>query len=355
MGHAVYSNLKALAYPDRMTALLSDVPAPPIHVRIKPTNVCNHSCYFYAYRTDAVSLGEGMSLRDRIPRDKMVEIADDLIAMGVEAVTFSGGGEPLIYPHIADAVERLASGGIKVASLTNGSRLKGKVADAFARHGSWIRVSIDGWDDESYQAYRDVKPGAFEGVLENLRAFAGRGSACVLGASIIVDERNAAHIAELSAKLKDCGVSHAKIAPCIVSNDGAENNRYHAAFRDIVERQIDAARALDDEGFRIVNHYHEMETRFDKPYESCPFASLLTVIGADCTVYTCQDKAYTEGGRLGSIADRRFRDFWYAPETREALTRLNPAAHCRHHCVADAKNRLLTDLQSLDPAHMAFV
>ena len=64
-----------------------------------------------------------MDLRDRIPREKMMEIVDDLIEMDVRAVTFSGGGEPLIYPHLAETVQRLAAGGIRIGCLTNGAAL----------------------------------------------------------------------------------------------------------------------------------------------------------------------------------------------------------------------------------------
>ena len=145
----VYSAFKLFHYPDRLEALAAGRVPAPVHVRIKPTNVCNHACYFCAYRIDELSLGEGMNVRDRIPPEKMAEIADDLVEMGVEAVTFSGGGEPLIYPHIVDTVERLAAGGIRIGCLSNGSMLKGRVAEAFARHASWIRISIDGWDDAS--------------------------------------------------------------------------------------------------------------------------------------------------------------------------------------------------------------
>lgn len=243
MRQSVYSALKALGFPDRLDAIAADRMAAPIHVRIKPTNVCNHGCYFCAYRNDRVSLGADMVARDRIGKAKMMEIVDDLIEMGIEAVTFSGGGEPLIYPYIAETVTRLAQGGIKVAMLTNGSRLMNKVADAFAAHATWIRVSIDGWDGESYAAYRNIRHGEFERVMANLEAFAKRDSACVLGASIIVDERNAAHISELASRLKDCGVRHAKISPCIVSNDGARNNAYHGRFRDKLRAQLPGASA----------------------------------------------------------------------------------------------------------------
>jgi len=351
----VYSSLKPLHFADRLAVLAAGRLPAPVHVRIKPTNVCNHGCYFCAYRSDAVSLGDGMQVRDRIPAEKMQEIVEDLIAMQVKAVTFSGGGEPLIYPGFADTVTALGEAGIQVASLTNGSRLKGKVGDALATHATWVRVSIDGWDNASYSAYRDVADGEFDKVMANLAAFADRGSACVLGASIIVDERNAGHVAELCGKLKDAGVSHAKISPCIVSNDGAENNRYHAGFASVVHAQIAAARALDEDGFHVVNHYHDLPESFDKPYHGCPMAAMLTVIGADLTVYSCQDKAYTTGGALGSIADQRFAEFWYSPANARQQAACDPARDCRHHCVADAKNRLLNDYLALDPDHLTFV
>ena len=201
----VYSSLKLFRYPDRLKALVADRPMAPVHVRIKPTNVCNHSCYFCAYRSSAVSLGDDMNVRDRIPREKMAEIADDLVAMGVEAVTFSGGGEPLLYPFLSETIERLGRGGIRIGALTNGSQLRGRVATTFAEWGTWIRVSIDGWDAASYARYRSVSNAEFEKVTGNLAAFAARGSRCSLGASIIVDERNAKHIAVLASLLKDVG------------------------------------------------------------------------------------------------------------------------------------------------------
>jgi MoaA/NifB/PqqE/SkfB family radical SAM enzyme len=352
---SVYTATKMWRFPDRLAALESDRLAAPVHVRIKPTNVCNHACYFCAYRSDAVDLGSDMVVRDRIPREKMIEIVDDLVTMGVAAVTFSGGGEPLIYPHIVETVERLAAGGIRVATLTNGAQLRGKVADAFSRHATWVRVSIDGWDDDSYAAYRGVKPGAFSRVLANLADFSARGTSCELGASIIVDSRNAAHVAELAGKLKACGVRHAKISACVVSNDAAENDAYHAGFADTVRESIAAARDLEDDAFTVVDHYHGLAGRFGKSYHRCAFAEMLTVIAADCAVYTCQDKAYTPSGRLGSIRDRRFRDFWFSEENRIHLRGIDPSRSCLHHCVADAKNRQLSDYLGADPVHAAFV
>ena len=351
----IYSNLKFLGFPDRVEALRQGRMAAPIHVRIKPINTCNHACWYCAYRADQLQLGEGMAEADRLPEAKMREIVADLIAMGVEAVTFSGGGEPLLYRSLPEHVAALAKGGVKVATLTNGSNLKGRMAEAFARYGSWVRVSLDAWDDASYARQRGLREGAFSQLMTNLEAFAGRSSPCVLGASFIVGRENHAHIHEVCARLKQSGVAHVKIAAAVVANDGVENNSYHAAIRAAVAEQIARAQELADEGFSVIDHYHEAEERFDKSYRLCGFMHFLTVIGADQAVYSCQDRAYTEGGRIGSIAERSFRDLWFAPETREYLWNFDPSRSCRHHCVAHAKNEAIAELLSIDPDHAGFV
>ena len=108
------------------------------------------------------------------------------------------------YPHFAETWLGLAAGGVKIGSLTNASRLQGKAADGLAAHGTWVRVSIDGWDGPSYAKYRSVAETEFAKVMGNLAAFAARGSRCELGASIIVDESNAGHIYDLGRQGKAC-------------------------------------------------------------------------------------------------------------------------------------------------------
>lgn len=351
----VYSPNKFLHFADHIAALREGRVIAPVHVRIKPINRCNHACWYCAYRADDLALGEDMDLEDRIPDEKMREITADLVAMGVKAVTFSGGGEPLLYKSLPERLRDLAEGGVQVASLTNGSNLKGKMADAFATYGTWIRVSLDAWDDASYAKSRSIREGAFTALMENLRNFAKRGSRCVLGVSFIVDENNCRHIADVCRQLRDIGVAHVKISAAVVSNNVQDNNVYHARLADVVSEQIEHARKLDTAAFSIVNHYHQMEERFDKSYDTCPFLQFLTVIGADSAVYTCQDKAYTKSGWLGSIAERSFAELWYSDEMKQRMRELNPQTNCRHHCVAHLKNEALHEVLSLDPAHVPFV
>lgn len=351
----LYSSLKFLKFQDHIAALSERRVAVPVHVRVKPTNVCNHNCWYCAYRTDDLALGGEMVEKDSIPEARMVALAKEFVEIGVKAVTFSGGGEPLLYKPLPDVIEILGEGGVRVATLSNGSNLKGRVADVFAKYGTWVRISLEAWDNESYTKSRGAKPNDFSRLLDNMRAFTARDTQCVLGVSLIVGQDNATHVAEICALMKDCGVNHVKVSGAVISNDAAGNNIYHQPIKAEVARQIALAWQLSDSSFSVINHYHELESRFDKAYTWCPFLQFLTVVGADQQVYTCQDKAYTDSGRMGSIADRSFADFWYSEENQRFLYEFDPSVRCAHHCVSHTKNLALHDYLSLEKEHAFFV
>jgi MoaA/NifB/PqqE/SkfB family radical SAM enzyme len=328
---------------------------PPLHVRIKPTNICGHSCSYCAYKAPNLQLGKDMVERDAIPKDKMMEIIGDLDRMGVKGATFSGGGDPFYYPHLLDAATKLAGTKMKFAALTNGSRLSGAVAEIFAARATWLRVSIDGWDDASYAEYRGVKHGEFTKVLGNMAAFKKLGGGCYLGVSLIVDHRNASHVSEIVSKLRDTGVDSVKISPCIMHNDGAANNEYHKAFYAKVKEEVAASAAkYAGDNFEIYDSYHLLEEKFVKDYGWCPYLQVLPIIGADLNIYSCQDKAYNlDCGLIGSIKDVSFEKFWH--DGKKKFFTINPSEHCGHHCVANEKNRLLIEYLEADLGHLEFV
>ena len=352
----LYTKMKIFHYREKLDSLPQgrEIMA-PLHIRIKPTNICNHRCGYCAYRADNLQLGQDMDRTESIPRAKMAEIGEDLIEMKVGAVTFSGGGEPFVYPHLLETAKALRAGGVKVASLTNGSLLKGELAEFFAHEGTWLRVSLDGYDDASYARYRGVPKGDFSELMENMAAFKALGGPCYLGVSLIVDRDNQAHVHDLLARLKATGVDSVKVSPCIIDNDGGRNNEYHRPFFASVAAQVARAKVeLDAPDFMVYDAYHELDEKFTKPYASCPYCQILPVIGADQNLYPCQDKAYNlEDGLLGTLKDKRFKDLWFSDKGR--FFRIDPSRHCNHHCVANGKNLLIHEYLDSDPGHMEFV
>jgi MoaA/NifB/PqqE/SkfB family radical SAM enzyme len=342
-----YTQLKVFHYKERIDNLKSNKIMSPVHVRIKPTNVCNHRCSYCAYKNPDLQLGQDMILRDFIPRDKMIEIVKDLKDMRVEAATFSGGGEPLCYPYILETLKALKEANIKIGMLTNGALLKGEAAEFLAANASWVRVSMDGWNDDSYKSFRGVAD--YNNIIANLKKFKDYNRICVLGVSLIINKDNASHIFDMIKKLHAIGVDNVKVSPVIISNDAETTNKYHEPLRKIVNEQIDKAKKSFP-SLEVFDAYHQLGS-FQKDYAWCPFQQLLIVIGADQKVYPCQDKAYNNQAILGDLKNQSFKQFWCSDKNN--FFKIRPNKDCINHCVADNKNLMI--IEYLNTEHREFV
>ncbi|WP_455757109.1 radical SAM protein [Sulfurimonas sp.] len=352
-----YSKYKIFNYKEKILSLPSSNKEimPPIHIRIKPTNICLHNCWYCSYRLDEIQLGKDMIEKDYIPKDKMMEIIDDCIDMGVKAITFSGGGDPFYYKYLLESVEKLSSSPIQFAALTNGVNLKGKIAELFAHNAQWIRISMDGWDAQSYSEYRGVKESEFDKVISNMKNFKKLNGKCALGVSFIIDNKNYTHIYEFVKMIKNTGADSIKIAPCVVSNSGKDSNIYHQPFFDIANKEVKRAKKdFEDESFEVFDSYHLLEDKFEKDYDWCPYLQVLSIIGADMNVYSCQDKAYNlDEGLVGSIKDIGFKDFWMNGKNK--FYNINPSKVCNHHCISNESNKTLIEYINIDKEHIGFV
>jgi len=356
-----YSNLKIFHFNSKLKDLVNGTISAPLHVRLKPRNKCNHSCFYCCYRTNKLYLGsELFNEADEIPWSKMEEIISDFKGMGIKAVTFSGGGEPLSYSHIVPTIGQLAQAGIKIATLTNGSFLSGDIADNLSRSASWVRVSMDAADAKTYAKIRSVDMKEFDHVCENMRRFSAiPNKECELGVNFIVSRINYKDTYKFLALMKDLGVDHVKVSECVISTDGDVNKEYFTHILREVKGQIaKAVSSLCDKKFAIIDKFcafEDDENKYAKQYTQCPMIQSLIVIGADMNVYTCQDKAYTKSGNLGSIKNMSFRELWYHPQTAQRLKGLNPSLECNHHCTQHLKNLELLEYMDVNKQHLEFV
>lgn len=351
----LYTKYKMFHFKEKLDSLPRDKAiTPPIHIRIKPTNVCNHDCWYCAYKVSHLQLGKDMVERDYIPKEKMLEILQDCKEMGVKAITFSGGGEPLVYRYMLDALRYLVQTDIAFATLTNGSKLQGEIAELFARYGTWVRVSMDGYDNVSYQKFRGTGEREFDKIIKNMESFKRLGGKCNLGVSYIVGQENYEAIYSLAKTLREIGVDSLKIAPTIVSNDGEGTNAYHRDIYNSVRDQIARVKADFGKELEIFDSYHYQLNSFIKDYRWCPYSQIMMIIGADLNIYPCRDKAYNiDEALLGSIQQMGFKQWWQS--NKESFFKVNPSKVCNHHCVAHEHNKMILEYLNTDEKHLGFV
>jgi len=356
-----YSGLKIFHFDSKLKDMVSGRLSPPLHIRLKPKNKCNHSCSYCCYRTNKLFLGsELFNEEDEIPWTKMQELINDFKEMGVKAVTLSGGGEPLSYKYIIETVEQLHQAGIKVATLTNGSFLKGEIAGTISHLASWVRISMDAADAKTYAGIRSVDLNEFDKVCTNIKAFSKMANRnCELGINFIVTKSNHRDTYKFLELMKNLGVNHVKVSECVVSTKGEENVRYFSSMiKPVREQMARAFSNLVDDNFTIIDKFASFDDKSNnylKEYTQCPMIQSLIVIAADMNVYTCQDKAYTKSGKVGSIKNMSFKEFWSSSQVEKRILGLNPSVECNHHCTQHLKNLDLLEYMEARSSHLEFV
>lgn len=349
-----YSQLKIFHHKELLGKLEADERCNPLYIRIKPTNVCNHNCYYCHYKNPYLTLDE-YNPKDMIPREKMLEIVDDMKKMGVKAVTFSGGGEPLVYPYIAETMEKVLDAGIDLSIITNGSMLKGRNAELLAK-AKWVRISIDSINPSNYATIRGIGEKALPDLLKNIEEFAKiKDKSCELGINFVIGKENYMEIEQVATTMKALGVNHVKFAP-LFSN---ETEEYHKDIKDeVINKLSELCRRLNDETFKIIDLYtsdFDNYEVFKRTYSRCPIKEFVCIIAANSKVYYCHDKAYLSDGCVCDLHDQSLEEGWNSDEVTKKFKEFDARKVCKQHCVYDSRNVLINSYLDMDLNHVNFV
>lgn len=131
----------------------------PITADIFLNNYCNNMCPYCTYRRWELDDGARyMSFED------FVTYADRLIELGVQGFILTGGGEPTVSKDFDKIVTWLDSENIHYGINTNFNVYKEFNPD-------YLKVSLDAWDNESYEDTRGV-PNTYDKVIDNIYRYA---------------------------------------------------------------------------------------------------------------------------------------------------------------------------------------
>lgn len=142
------SNNKILSYIDRIQT------HKPITADIFLNNFCNNRCSWCTYkRWQLQSNSFYMNFND------FVTYATKLRELGVEGFILTGGGQPTINPDFDKITQWLHQENLHWGINTNFNELHYIQPD-------YLKVSLDGWDEDSYSRIRGVKK--YQQVRENI-------------------------------------------------------------------------------------------------------------------------------------------------------------------------------------------
>jgi MoaA/NifB/PqqE/SkfB family radical SAM enzyme len=172
-----------------------------------PENIDWQVTYACQLRCTHCYTESGRRASRKLPREKLLQIADKLVAMKVRNVLL-GGGEPLLVPEIFEIAERLAAGGVRIIFYTNGIELTEERARRLAALDPQFHLSLDGATADVHDAIRG-REGSFEASIRAITLvdrIAGerrrRGERPLrFGFDIVLVRSNFSHIEKFCAEL----------------------------------------------------------------------------------------------------------------------------------------------------------
>lgn len=112
----------------------------PIMVHTMPTHRCQLSCVHCCFKN------RKNLVMDMDP-DVYVQGIEQFFRLGTKAMELTGGGEPTLYPYLADCLKHFFAMGMKIGLITNGLELQR--IEEYLQKFSWIRVSLNTLDYKS--------------------------------------------------------------------------------------------------------------------------------------------------------------------------------------------------------------
>ncbi|MBE3094954.1 MAG: radical SAM protein [Actinobacteria bacterium] len=353
---APYNEMKIFHHMQKLNDIKDGKVTGPIFLRIKPTNICQDNCYYCSYRCeDNKQQKIRFNSTDYIKWETLKQTIIEFKELGGKSVCYSGGGEPLLYYKIYNAVVLSKKLGLDVAMITNGQKLNGEIANILG-NVNWVRISADSCNAEMFHKIRRVGKEKFTELENNIRNFAeSKDKSCELGINCVVSKFNANHIYEIAEYMKNLGVNHIKFAALVNQN----TEEYHKSFKSNVISQIEkATEDLTDSNFKVYDKYSshfDFSAKHCRTYNNCILMQIGAIIGADSCIYLCHDKAYDTSGLLGNLKEKSFKEIWLSEDTKKFFNNFNPMEKCQHHCMYDSRNILLNNYLHVDKRDINFI
>lgn len=364
---------KVYANSDRVIEFLETGNTSPVLVEFDPSNACNHGCLFCI--SGYIHLPESKGLptfsRDMLPRDKMLEICQDLIDMGVKAVNWTGGGEPTANPALGECIELLGKAGVKMGMFTNGTLLHRfpQLMHKLALYMTWVRFSVDAGTPDVYNSVRrtvkgkncwDVMMDNLEGMLVCRKSYARQmepwgNKPADIGVGFVITPDTYHTIVDFANEFKDVPVDYCQFKPEIVNREREGGVQREIEFWEReVEPLVEQARDILGDKFQM-NGYKLSDLKDDpellgRHYKKCLGSQLQPCIGADGEVYVCTNHRGYKEYSYGSVFEKSFKEIWNDIEKRRSVMHqiddVEKFANCTQLCKPHESNKAMFNIYS---------
>jgi len=251
----------------------------PFMAMLETTLMCNMFCEYCIFGEE----GQFNDLGTRAQRERIFRRIDELCAMGVFALSFSGG-EPLLNPNTVDYIAYAAGRGLWTSMPTNGLLIK-KYAEGVARL-DMLEVSIDSLNPERFAKRRGVN--ALPRILDNLDFVLAKRKPFTTQINAAVNMENLGDLPALAefARQRDLVLAPEAVHNVMRAGELLPDAELHGDEIDKVEAALRELRTRYPKNVRFYTHYYEFYRRGGfGPHFPCRHPSRLISIKPDGSVH----------------------------------------------------------------------
>ncbi|RXJ93837.1 radical SAM protein [Malaciobacter molluscorum] len=328
----------------------------PIYVEITPIGSCNHRCTFCS--VDYIGY-KSIKQDEELLKKRIKEMSQ----LGVKSIMFAGEGEPTLYKPLPNILDLCSKVGIDTSLTTNAVAINKKTITNFLKNCSWIKVSINAGDKESYSKIHKTKESDFDKVIENLTLAAKikkeNNYSCTIGSQMLLLPENSHSAIDLAKKMRDAGVDYLVIKPYTQSLYGNSRIYEGLTYENLLylEKEL---KKYETETFKIIFRANTMKKLNEpkQPYSKCYSTPYFwAYIMADGSVYGCSAYLQNEKFNFGNINTHSFKEIWEGEKRKEGINFIEnnlDISLCRKNCRMDEVNRYLWKLKNPNP-HVNFI
>lgn len=125
---------KLLWHWDKVRHFIDGLPS-PISLQVAPTSRCNLKCSFCS--------NVNRKNHESLDTATLKEVINDLRAMGLRSIEWTGGGDPTLYEHINEMIQFCDVLGLDQGLITNGVELQKRITPESLLSLTWIRISMN--------------------------------------------------------------------------------------------------------------------------------------------------------------------------------------------------------------------
>jgi MoaA/NifB/PqqE/SkfB family radical SAM enzyme len=336
---AVTSLKSGLRLPE-MTPLPS-----PWTLEIEPTLLCNARCHFCSYENSIREFHQRQRALPVIQRgrglawERVKHLLEEIRACGTtRGIFWSGGGEPLMWPHLADAIVT-SSEFADVSLQTNGITLDRLLTGPCAL-GSLSVLSVSVYSDLREQHKQIAGVDSFERVSRNIRdAVAMRDLHdwnLTIGAKILVDRINYGRLPEIIRYYRTLGADSVALREVQGANHGEAGEKRDLGLRDDERREVGrkASERNADPALLFFAQALSGTHGAISPTRHCYNATdgHFACVDAEGEVYLGNPEIGDRQYSIGNILASSWRDIWRSGrhlEVIKLMDALQKSAQCR--------------------------